>query len=486
MKWCLLVMLAAAPLSAQIPLSPRERAYRTLQQTGVSPESFEDDAKDNMRKSNMVVYDIQRLAVTGIVTVGSSADASSRDYDTILHPAFRNDDVLEARNRENLVQRIGRSLAGTDYFGALGRWIFSYGGEDLVAAAMETMIGKTKRVDEVFAGMRDKEVNELVAHSWGTELTYNAILNKKIRPPKLLIVAGVPDNSHQKWAMLARYTGTQVVFLSFRNDPIYGIAGWATTKASPRDLEKEWFDRCFVSNGLESLTNTCGVHNRTGQARIIREDGPDTFIENHFLSGYEERLKDLKYLDHSHEDMKAAQDEIIRTEARRLFDERLDRLAQEYQIQDDAAQVYRAPRPAPAQSPFGAPQAAPAQLAAPRAATVQEVFLEELQALAIKACASPDAGFTQRDLDRVNWASASFGSYVGACSGRSTCVSNLCRGLIEKARNNMTGSLSWQDVRIAVDAANGIVRVRPTDPPKGTPCFQQGSDPRGCVVDDPR
>ena len=68
--------------------------------------------------------------------------------------------------------------------------------EEMHAAMRGEMTDRSK---QTFAAYKDKDINELVAHSWGSEAVYAAILNGELRPPKKLIVVGVPDDNLEKW-----------------------------------------------------------------------------------------------------------------------------------------------------------------------------------------------------------------------------------------------------------------------------------------------
>ncbi len=83
--------------------------------------------------------------------------------------------------------------------------------KDLVELRSDAYNQITESAIQAVEKLRDKEVNVIAAHSWGTEIVYNAILEGKILPPRRLIVCGMPDGDLEKWTALSKHTGTEVV-----------------------------------------------------------------------------------------------------------------------------------------------------------------------------------------------------------------------------------------------------------------------------------
>lgn len=111
----------------------------------------------------------------------------------------------------------------------------------------------TEAAKQAVERLRDKEVNEIVAHSWGSEIVYNAILHGDILPPRRLIVCGMPDRDKEKWLALSKYTGTEVVVYPNSRDPIAGAArlGGVLRDAAESSSEKVARKRLEDKLGLE-------------------------------------------------------------------------------------------------------------------------------------------------------------------------------------------------------------------------------------------
>ena len=135
---------------------------------------------------------------------------------------------------------------------------------------------------------RDAEINEIVAHSWGTELIYAAILNGEIRPPKKLIVVGVPDDDKWKWMLLAAWTGTQVHWVRADNDRVAKDGAERIASKVTTDFESRWKALC---GGHVPNTRTCRPHGRLPEQLIVDEIGSLPGLTGHDRREYYEVLK---------------------------------------------------------------------------------------------------------------------------------------------------------------------------------------------------
>src|ERR1017187_3278518 len=100
-----------------------------------------------------------------------------------IRPSYLNEDALKQQQKD--ISFLGRAqLAWKEAVG---------GSEDLITAIRERNGVLSDRGKEVLQPLVGKEVNQIVCHSWGTQIVYNAILSGYIKPPKLLIVLGAPD-----------------------------------------------------------------------------------------------------------------------------------------------------------------------------------------------------------------------------------------------------------------------------------------------------
>ncbi|MBI2385376.1 MAG: hypothetical protein HYV14_05105 [Elusimicrobia bacterium] len=117
----------------------------------------------------------------------------------------------------------------------------------------------TKRTRDVFDDWKTREINEVVAHSWGCEAVYAAIVNGYMLPPKKLILTGVPDNSFVKWQLLAKYTGTKVFWVRADNDTVAAELGTRIgNNKSWTGWNLDWESYCIP----ERPSSFCNAHGR--------------------------------------------------------------------------------------------------------------------------------------------------------------------------------------------------------------------------------
>lgn len=263
----LLILLAAGSARSQgIDPASFEAQARANVASRVSEEKRRDDAKKELRKTQ-VVYGLQRVEIKGIL----SPNAADNDTNAVFGPLFDLQVApthLESTSDDPAWMHPSKSLAD---LAALRR--DAYGRLSAQAKATVEQLGK-------------QEVNEIVAHSWGTEIVYNAILAGLILPPKKLIVAGMPDNDLEKWKALSKFTGTQVIVYTNPNDPMAGaarLAGKGTDilgdverrlKNFPPPvpvttaLWQKWKSACAARRG----TNPCNPHERVAGPVAYKDD----------------------------------------------------------------------------------------------------------------------------------------------------------------------------------------------------------------------
>jgi hypothetical protein len=127
------------------------------------------------------------------------------------------------------------------------RQIFSSKGDDDLSGLQVDRDGKlSQRGKEALQPLVGKQINELVAHSWGTEMVYNAIFEGFIMPPARIVVLGAPDNDYAKWEILAKHTGTDVIYLRFPGDFVArsGALRKSAIGKEPVGLDLLWFQKC--------------------------------------------------------------------------------------------------------------------------------------------------------------------------------------------------------------------------------------------------
>ena len=125
----------------------------------------------------------------------------------------------------------------------------------------------TPYIKQLFAVLKGASVDEIVAHSAGSEAVYAAILNGVIYPPKRLIIIGVPDENREKWRLLQDWAGIEVHVVGFETDNmrrggelLKSVSRSITEKPLPNDtaaLSELWhnrYDACL--NGKSQFCNT--------------------------------------------------------------------------------------------------------------------------------------------------------------------------------------------------------------------------------------
>lgn len=177
-------------------------ARARLTARGVTPESKEEDAKLNLGKTQ-VIYKHQRVEIKGVWVKDNTNDSLRDLFDKQIEPSHigDTDDAIVL---------------------PMPSWIKSPLNhlKDLGALHQDTYNQLSKAATRAVEELEGQEINEIVAHSWGTEIVYNAILAGKILPPRRLIVAGMPDRDLAKWKALSKFTGTEVVVYVNESDRV--------------------------------------------------------------------------------------------------------------------------------------------------------------------------------------------------------------------------------------------------------------------------
>lgn len=182
-------------------------------------------------------FDRARIEVAGMLANDDTYQFNHSDFDDQIKPSYRADSKRSILDR---IKTYARDM------------------EEMKHAMRGEM---TKRAVDTVSRFKDMEVNEIIAHSWGTELVYAAILNGDIRPPKKLIVTGVPDDDHAKWEMLAAHTGTEVIWVRAENDAAAMDKGARTARDAARniDFKLKWDFACAKD---ASANRICHAHGR--------------------------------------------------------------------------------------------------------------------------------------------------------------------------------------------------------------------------------
>lgn len=266
----LVVILAVSPALAQVTphAPPHADPYGALAKNIADPElrkatqevlrmrriDVVAQAKDQQRLDGEL-FDHARIEVTGVASSDDTFAFNPKDFDGQAKPSYTVDEG-------------GLKSAAWKQFTRARRWMTGWAPDptlpfeamhdslEFEQAAAGILTSRGKKALKEFAG---KEINEVVAHSWGTELMYAAILNGYMLPPKKLIIVGVPDNNNEKWELLAQRTGTQVVHVRSLNDQIAKVGAMVADRHVKVDFKKKW-DRFCEDRATKS---SCGAHGRT-------------------------------------------------------------------------------------------------------------------------------------------------------------------------------------------------------------------------------
>jgi hypothetical protein len=190
--------------------SIRQNAHDILRDERGDAYNLREEAVRDLKNRRVPLFDLHRVEMSGVSSTAKtrfggffdrriqSSNMTRRD----VQPAWN---VPQEDSSGAVVQYL-RSLKGTIIEG----YRFTLDCKD---ATNETLAGAlTTRGHDVIRELKDKKIEEIYAHSWGSELIYNGILTGDIEPPKKLVVVGVPDRDYKKWELLQKYAGTEVVF----------------------------------------------------------------------------------------------------------------------------------------------------------------------------------------------------------------------------------------------------------------------------------
>lgn len=196
--------------------------------------------------------------------------------------------------------------------------------QDLMGLATDSAGNLSKYAESAISQMKDVEINEIVAHSWGAEVMYNAIFLGLINPPKKLILCGVTEFNWEKWQALAAYTGTEVVVYNNVLDPAaisarsldamqkIGLTDGIKLTDDPHKLDSSWSEQC------EKRKN-CNPHQRQG--RFMK----NTYIgkPSHSRETYYARMLDDHLIRKNVSEKTAVYQELLAQKENDLFQEQL-------------------------------------------------------------------------------------------------------------------------------------------------------------------
>ena len=203
--------------------------------------------------------------------------------------------------------------------------------KDARDAILDTQGNLTAKAKESLKPLQDQEVKEIFAHSWGTQIVYNAILEGVIKPPRRLILFGAPENNKEKWLLLAEHTGTMVIFAKDASDVVNAggdLAGKTANWWQAGQDEKKWKQACGPG------VRNCNPHQRRGGFESIKIEVPGLGFDHDRLGYYNALFEKQKVLDilglqplaggtvrKKFTDLRAEGEKDIKTVSKRIFSE---------------------------------------------------------------------------------------------------------------------------------------------------------------------
>lgn len=215
--------------------SPGHVAWKVLasRENVDSAAALRKKATETLERDGKLLYTYQRVEVEGMMVAGDTSETDPGMIDKQVKLSYANDVP-----GESWTEKIKRKL------------IFF---RDLEDAFSDTEGKPSTRATNAISQLKGAKINELFAHSWGTEAVYLGLLNGTILPPKKLVLVGVPEDSEAKWRVLAEFTGIEVHVIGFHSDKVKTAGSLALKFRSglPKDTvgqENLWRRKCAEKN----------------------------------------------------------------------------------------------------------------------------------------------------------------------------------------------------------------------------------------------
>lgn len=429
----LVIFLALGGSSARAQMIPDAVAARSTPEQVARmlrrlrpPVDYHKKAIEELKDADQY-YDLQSVEVTGFTSTDNTFQEEPNLFVKQIKPSF-------------FVDPGGRGIVASLRSG--WRWITGATlRDDTLNAMLDTQGHLTQRAMDVLAPYQDVKINQLVAHSWGTELIYNAIASGYIKPPKTLIVVGVPDTNREKWDKLSRMTGT-VIHLCKSQDDLVAIWGGAIAKeddaTSKQTLDNLWFDYENAHGGrgtgdnlshlvidyVETIPGLLG-HDRLAYYQVLKK-------KNLVKTPSELDREQAQAVEDKEQELRRADDDLEYNEAIGVI-QRAKKSQQE--IAENQRALVEGESEAVKRAEFVAREKA-------------QIFAWAMKAAAVKACNSPES-ITDMDSSNLSRAFSAAGDYsdysyadnVGA--GLSGCARNVydrILGLAKAHRLNLDGN----------------------------------------------
>lgn len=473
-----------------------------------SPEALRKKIRNFLLEKKKLPFDIQRVEVAGMF--------AHHEPDDIYEPMFN--ERLKLSNFEPARESRGILLDTWDKIRKVKR--------EVTEAMSDTNGNPSERGAEVIGRLKGQRINELFAHSWGTEAVYLGILNGSIIPPKKLVVMGVPENNEEKWLMLAKYTGIEVHVVDFLEDKAKeaGSIGVLLSSGLPKDtstLEALWKSKCSDRRGAycadpAKFKRTKFEYSINIQPPEVREDNIFLRELSKFMSHdrlrYYQYLSNRKLFNQTAEQLDAPQAKIVEAKSQEYLalamTEARSMIAEAKAAAREAAEAERLQRPNRLWDEMNTPegrqrlaelkqvvpppsaQISPSQAAPARAVPVTSfsTMLPNIRKFAAESCRSPgQAPMTAdvtRPIENIRFSDSVDDSEIERLSmGLGQCELLLFRKLIEVIRQGSGPRITSQWVEKTAKAyiPAPVLENRPYIPPQAEKPREPGCSPENGV-----
>ena len=276
-------------------------------------------------------YDYQRVEVTGMWSDDDTNKFREGLFDLQIKPSMLNERELLTPTKR-LAMRLKSHLLLLPYIATnpLGRFFIDNALPNIDAQAEDALLatqdisGKlTERAQDVVAALKGKRVNEVVAHSWGTQIIYNAILEGKISAPRRLILIGAPDVNDLKWQLLAKHTGTEVIYFRHHDDLVGIVGALQPRSVTDRKARRKWAD---ASENREKAI-ALNPHNRIGSWISLQTQTGGGHDRHQYYQDLERMsVNGDNLLTATAVEMAAAQDQRLRAQAEADFNRKFEEM----------------------------------------------------------------------------------------------------------------------------------------------------------------
>ena len=265
-----------------------ERARSQLAGQGVTENQLRRMAEERLHKRGVETFDTQRVEVTGIIS--GSPDATDLKFAGFF-------------NYRVALSFFADHPEPPGFLEQKWYWLKNAFGDVEALRSDRAGIISARADSELRVLIDHSRVNELWAHSWGTDAVYAAILNDTILPPRKLMLFALPSTNLEKWRALSAATGTEIhiwgydqdAVTSFHKLPYHLLDGVRFSIAdlpgqvtdNPRELAASWNAWCIQRIRQRA---SCRPRQRHGGVSVVW-NLPAGTIRFHYRSEYYDYLR---------------------------------------------------------------------------------------------------------------------------------------------------------------------------------------------------